>query len=377
MNTESRQSVLCLKTPNFIPPIKLFNAIEFIITMIKIDGSKGEGGGQIIRSSLCLSAITGKPVSLFNIRAGRKKPGLLRQHLTAVQAAKTICRAKVTGAELNSSELTFRPGQLRGGDFHFQIGSAGSATLVAQTVLPALMTTEEASTLRVEGGTHNPKAPCFDYLAKVFLPLIQQMGPRFETQLDSHGFYPAGGGSFQLKIHPTTELAPLEVLNRDNRITPRITAIVSNIPKSVGERECETIAKKTDWDASCFEVVEVPNPRGPGNVVMIELISNQLSEMFTGFGAVGVRAEQIARSTLKMARNYIALADIPVGLHLADQLMLPMGLAALQGKTSRFKTMPLTPHSKTNMDVLQRFLDIEFATEESDNSVMVTVMPRD
>ena len=140
--------------------------------MIEIDGSEGEGGGQIIRSSLTLSAITGKPFTITNVHAGRKKPGLLRQHLTAVNAAKEICRGKTIGAELKSDQLIFHPGAIRSGNYRFQIGTAGSATLVAQTVIPALFTADGVSTIQVEGGTHNPKAPCYDYLANVYLPLV-------------------------------------------------------------------------------------------------------------------------------------------------------------------------------------------------------------
>ena len=168
--------------------------------MIEIDGSQGEGGGQIVRSSLALSAVTGKPFKITNIRAGRKKSGLKRQHVTGVNAAREITGGAVVGAELNSPELTFIPGPIQTRDFHFKIGTAGSTTLVAQTVLPALMMADQPSSITIEGGTHNPGGPPFDFLERVYLPQVEKMGPKFKTQIESYGFYPVGGGKIKIEI---------------------------------------------------------------------------------------------------------------------------------------------------------------------------------
>ena len=162
--------------------------------MIEIDGSFGEGGGQIIRSSLALSAVTGRPFHIANIRAGRKKPGLKLQHVTAVKAATRICNARTEGAELQASEITFEPQPIVGGHYDFKISTAGSVTLVAQTVLPALMLAEQPSTLTFEGGTHNPWAPPFDFLQRSFLPQLNKFGPRVNVKLERPGFFPNGGG---------------------------------------------------------------------------------------------------------------------------------------------------------------------------------------
>src|SRR5712675_2047994 len=164
--------------------------------MITIDGSEGEGGGQILRTSLALSLVTGQPFRMERIRAKRQKPGLLRQHLTAVEAAKTVGRAEATGGALNSQTLEFNPGPVTPGNYRFAVGTAGSATLVFQTVLPALLTASGHSTLTLEGGTHNPLAPPFDFLARSFTPLIHGMGPTVELELRTPGFFPAGGGCF-------------------------------------------------------------------------------------------------------------------------------------------------------------------------------------
>src|SRR5437867_958993 len=170
--------------------------------MLLIDGSQGEGGGQILRTALGLSLVTGTPIRIEKIRAGRAKPGLLRQHLTAVNAATAIGAVDVEGATLGSQELTFRPGTVKPGEYRFAVGTAGSTGLVLQTVLPPLLTAPGPSTLTLEGGTHNPTAPPFDFLARAFLPLISRMGPSATARLERPGFYPAGGGQMHRVDHP-------------------------------------------------------------------------------------------------------------------------------------------------------------------------------
>src|SRR5688572_16449750 len=183
-------------------------------SLITIDGSMGEGGGQVLRTSLALSLVTGKPFRIEKIRAGREKPGLLRQHLTAVNAAAAVGGAHVEGAALGSRELDFRPGPAKPGEYRFAVGTAGSATLVLQAVLPALLTARGASTLVLEGGTHNPFAPPFDFLDKAFLPLLRRMGARVEVALERPGFYPAGGGRFQVRVEPVERLERLDLPSR-------------------------------------------------------------------------------------------------------------------------------------------------------------------
>src|SRR5689334_15022558 len=176
--------------------------------VLTLDGAAGEGGGQILRSALALSLATGTPFRLDRIRGKRRPAGLLRQHLTALNAATEIGDAEVIGAQIGSSTITFTPRAVNPGTYRFAVGTAGSTTLVLQTVLPALMTASGPSELVLEGGTHNPFAPPFDFLARAFLPLIERMGPRFEASLERPGFYPAGGGKFQLRIDPAARLAP-------------------------------------------------------------------------------------------------------------------------------------------------------------------------
>ena len=173
---------------------------------VQLDGAQGEGGGQILRTALTLSMITGQPFRIENIRARRAKPGLLRQHLTAVNAASEICSAEVQGAEPGSSTLRFIPNRIKGGNYLFAIGTAGSCTLVLQTILPALWFADEPSTVVITGGTHNPAAPPADFLIRAWLPLMHRMGVKMTLDLIRHGFYPAGGG----EIHATVD--PIEAL---------------------------------------------------------------------------------------------------------------------------------------------------------------------
>jgi RNA 3'-terminal phosphate cyclase (ATP) len=335
--------------------------------ILTIDGSFGEGGGQVLRSSLAMSLVTGRPFAIENIRAGRKKPGLMRQHLTAVCAAADVSHAEVAGATIGSRRLEFRPGTVTPGNYKFSVGTAGSTTLVLQTVLPALMLAESESTLTLEGGTHNPFAPPLDFLTKAYLPLVNRMGPKvtINPQDVRPGFYPAGGGSFRVHVHPARQLGRLELMERGEIRKRRVTALVANLPQHVGERECHTIAKKTGWPQECFQVEMVERSHGPGNIVFIELESEQVTEVFTGFGQIGVRAEAVATRALDDARAY-QVAGVPVGKYLADQLMLPLGIGAHFGAGGgSFRTMALSLHATTHIEVLHRFLELDTNVEQT------------
>jgi RNA 3'-terminal phosphate cyclase (ATP) len=334
-------------------------------SLLTIDGSFGEGGGQVLRSSLALSLVTGKPFVIENIRAGRKKPGLMRQHLTSVSAAAEVGQADVEGAAVGSKRLTFRPNAIRPGNYKFSVGTAGSTTLVLQTVLPALMIAPSDSTVTLEGGTHNPFAPPFDFLAKTYLPLVNRLGPRVDARLERPGFYPAGGGCFTVQIKPSAQLGKLELIERGEMIAHRVRAVIANLPRHIAERECRAIADKTSWDESCFAVEEAKNSRGPGNVVMIELESAALTEVFIGFGQLGVKAEEVAMQAIRLARDYLA-SGVPVYEYLADQIMLLLGIGAYQGTGGGvFRTMSLSRHATTHLEILRRFMDLEIGVENN------------
>jgi len=337
--------------------------------MITIDGSEGEGGGQILRTSLALSLVTGQPFRMERIRAKRQKPGLLRQHLTAVEAAKTVGCAEVAGAELNSQTLEFRPGPVTPGNYRFAVGTAGSATLVLQTVLPALLTAPDRSTLTLEGGTHNPMAPPFDFLAKCFMPLIQRMGPSVELELRRHGFFPAGGGRFHARIEPSKKLSRLNLLERGPIRERRARILVSKLPEHVGQRELAVLREELKWREDECNIEAVQYPVGPGNAVVLAVEAQHVTEIFTGFGERGRPAEEVAKSAVEAAKVWLE-ADVPVDEHLADQLFIPMVLAS----GGSFRTTKPSLHTTTNAEVIQRFLPASIRVEqESELAWRVTV----
>lgn len=337
--------------------------------MLTIDGSMGEGGGQLLRSSLALSMVTGTPFRIERIRANRSKPGLRQQHLTAVQAAARISHADVKGDRIGSDELTFAPGRVTPGEYVFSVGTAGSATLVFQTVLPPLLTASGPSRLTFEGGTHNPHAPPFDFLVDAYLPLINRMGPQVSARLEEHGFYPAGGGRFVAEITPAPRLQGFELLERGEWRSRRGCAIVANLPLHIAEREIRTLQGRSRWPQESFHVEVIENSAGPGNAVLITLEGEQLTEVFSAFGELGKRAEAVAREAWQDCEAYLH-AGVPVDPHLADQLMLPLAIAG----SGAYLTMPLTEHSTTHMEIIRRFLPIKVQAEaRDDGSCLVSI----
>ena len=320
--------------------------------MITIDGARGEGGGQILRTSLALSLITGRPVRFHNIRAGRRKPGLLRQHLTGLRAAAAIGEARVTGDQLGSREVTFAPTRSpAGGGYHFKVGSAGSAGLVLQTVLPALLRASGPSGVVIEGGTHNMSSPPHDFLERCYLPLLAEMGGDVALTLERPGFYPAGGGRYRVRVTPS-DLAPIEVLERGPLRGLRARAVVSQIHDDIARRELRALQTRLGLDEDAVELRRETRSPGPGNVVTVDVESERLTAVFTGFGKKGVTAEAVAKGLAKEVQAYLA-SGAPVGSHLADQLLLLMALAG----GGRFVTQRPTLHTTTNVETIQRFLD--------------------
>jgi len=337
---------------------------------VVIDGSIGEGGGQILRTALAASLVTGTPFRMEKIRAGRERPGLMRQHLTAVRAAVEVSGAAATGAEVGSQDLTFRPGPVRAGRYAFKIGSAGSTTLVLETVLPALALAGAPSTVEIEGGTHNPLAPPFDFVARAWLPLLERMGVTARVRLERPGFHPAGGGRIVAEIEPASAFRPIELTERGEVVERRAVARVAALPGEIALRELAIVEKKLGWDRAWLRPEVLDDAYGPGNVLVIEVASRQVREVFTGFGEKGVSAEEVGRTAADAVREYLA-AGVPVGEHLADQLLLPLALA----RGGRFRTLPLSSHARTAIEVIRMFLpDVAFlVTPALDRSVDVTL----
>jgi RNA 3'-terminal phosphate cyclase (ATP) len=338
--------------------------------MIELDGATGEGGGQVLRTALTLSMITGQPFRIANIRARRAKPGLMRQHLVAVLAAAQVSDAVVTGADVGAQSLTFAPKRIKSGDYQFAIGTAGSCTLVLQTILPALLYGDAASTVRITGGTHNPMAPPVQSLQRAYCRLLAAMGAQVDIEILRCGFYPAGGGVLLASVAPCSALRPFELLTRGKRLSGYAESIVAGVSASVARRELESIGAGMGWGESQLLVCSLPAEQGPGNALLITLEHEHVTEVFAAFGEKMVRAEAVAKSVLQEARRYIA-SNAAVGEHLADQIMLPMALAG----GGRLSMECVSQHARTNAEIITRFLPVSIVFEAGDRCEVCIVQP--
>lgn len=330
---------------------------------IKIDGSQGEGGGQVLRTALTLSILTQQNIELINIRAGRKKTGLLRQHLTCVLAAQEICNATTEGVELGATRIRFSPGEVKSGDYHFSIGTAGSTVLVCQTILPVLALAKESSTVTFEGGTHNGMSPSLSFLQQSFLPVLKNMGVNCQVNISSLGFYPAGGGKWQIVIEPSLALKPICLTEAGSDSARNIencslNALVSLLPESIGQREVTAAKKILNWQNASSQVQEVVTP-GPGNSFQLSIDSKTHSSVFEVVGELGLSAEKVAKRAAGRVNKFIH-AKAAVEEHLADQLLLLIALAG----SGRFTTTKPSLHTTTNVDVIKQILGCEIKMEQ-------------
>lgn len=321
--------------------------------MLVIDGSIGEGGGQILRTALSLSLCLQRPFRLTNIRLHRRKPGLQRQHLVAVRAAAAIGRAEVQGDELDSTELSFTPAGITGGDYRFDIGSAGSTTLVFQTLVLPLLKAAAPSRLVLQGGTHNPLAPSFEFMQLAFLPLLARMGAKVEIELVRPGYYPVGAGEVRARIQPCSQLQPLILEERGAVRRINAVATLSRLPEHIAERELRLVAEGLGLEPAALSVRHESEARCPGNALQVTVESEACTEVFTGIGQRGLPAEEVAERVVEQVRRYLD-AGVPVGPYLADQLLLPLALAG----GGAFVTVAPDRHTPTNIEVIQQFLAI-------------------
>ena len=319
--------------------------------MIIIDGSEGEGGGQVVRNACALSLVTGRPFRITNVRGGREKPGLMRQHVTAIEAACKIGGGECEGVAVGSREMLFRPGKVSAGDYHFAVGTAGSTNLVLQTILMPLLLADGPSRIVLEGGTHNVFAPPFDFIDRVFLPIVNRMGPRVSARLVRHGFYPRGGGRIEVEIEPAP-LVPVECVERGAMLSCSATAFFAGLPFDVADREIRMAKKLLDWPERAFSVRELPAEQGPGNILLLEAVYEHTTEIVSGFGKLGVPAEQLAKRAAGRMQGYLDSTAF-AGPYLADQLLLPFAIAG----GGVFTTVKPSEHTKTAADIIVLFLD--------------------
>jgi len=330
------------------------------VETVFIDGSSGEGGGQILRTSLALACITGKNLHIENIRAARRNPGLAKQHLAAVQAACKISNAQCHGAAISSKVLDFQPGAVQSGDFYFDVGSAGSASLVIQTLLPALFLADKPSIVTVVGGTHNPWAPPYDFLCETFLPAIATAGFQASCRLIRHGFFPAGGGKITFDVQPWQKQKEKTIdfckPMKKSKIYGRI--YTSKLPIHIAEKQ-KKLLLKSKLDFQNIEHLEVIDSVGAGNCVTIRLSSPSRTTVFTAFGMKGKPSEEVVSEVVKLAENFLA-SGAGVDRFLADQLLIYMALA----QAGCYTTNELSSHLQTNMEIIKKFLPVDFNVEQ-------------
>jgi RNA 3'-terminal phosphate cyclase (ATP) len=342
--------------------------------VIELNGATGEGGGQILRSALALAMCTGQPMRIQHIRAKRPKPGLMRQHLTCVQAAVAVCGARVEGVELASQTLLFEPGPVLAGDYAFNVGTAGSCTLVLQTVLPALMQCALPSRVSLRGGTHNPMAPPFHFLERGFAPLLRRLGVGIDLVLRRHGFYPAGGGEIAVEIRPPAAgLLACDVMDRGELQEAYAECLAAAVPSVVAERELATIGQLLGWAGDQLRTPGMRQNEGPGNALLATLAHAQVTEVFTSFGAKGVSAERVAQLLAHEVKAYLA-SDAALAPHLTDQWMLPLALAVVaRGGAASFTCSEMTEHATTNIEVIEKFLPVRFDVQTTASRSQVRV----
>jgi len=294
---------------------------------VRIDGSKGEGGGQVLRTSLSLSAAYGKPFEMQNIRAKRDKPGLKRQHLTCVRAVAQICGAQVEGDEVGSMRLSFKPGKIKGGTYQFDIGTAGAVMLVAQTVIPVLLRADSPSSVTITGGTHVPFAPIWEFFAETYLPELRRMGARVEAELEQCGFYPAAGGVVKLRVWPYDETkrpARYELTDLGAYLGGTVEGVVSHIPRSIAEAEVGIVGNQLR-DLALERVVREVDAFGPGNYCCARLRYEHATVVISAIGTYGKSRKSVANEVVHQIRNFVKSGKA-CEKHLADQLLVPLHL---------------------------------------------------
>jgi len=340
--------------------------------MVDIDGSLGEGGGQVVRTALALSVLTGKSLRISQIRAARSKPGLAAQHVTVVRALAEVCDAAVDGDVVGSTDVVFEPASpARPGDYVFDVsdaakgGSAGSVTLVLQALLLPLALSGEASRLTLKGGTHVSWSPPFDFVEDVYLPILGRMGLSVSCRLVAWGFYPVGGGRIAVEIQPTASLTSLKLTERGELKCIRGRAIACNLPSHIAVRMVNRARNLlADLEVPIRLDPEKARGNGPGAALCLAAEYEHVVVGFSALGARGKPAPTVAEEACEALREHDE-NGAPVTPHLADQLLLP---ASLANGRSVFRTSRITRHLLTNADIIREFLPVQINVDGSEGS---------
>jgi RNA 3'-terminal phosphate cyclase (ATP) len=328
---------------------------------IELDGSFGEGGGQILRTSLALSLVTGRPFHLRNVRASRPKPGLHPQHLMCVRAAARVGGATVRGDRLGSTDLVFEPGDVVAGDCHFPIGTAGATGLVLQTLyLPLALRGDGPSHVRIEGGTHVTASPCFHFLDTTWRAYVALVGMRVRLSMSRPGFYPRGGGEVEAWIEPSPRLRGLELLERGPVTRVSGFSAVGRLPGHIAERQARQARQRLEGTGLEVDIREEAWQNGPGTVLGLVVETAPVPALFFGLGQRGKPAERVADEAADQALGYLGAAPAAVDPHSADQIVLPLALA--EGP-SAYSVSEVTRHLRTNIAVIRRFVERDIACD--------------
>jgi RNA 3'-phosphate cyclase len=328
--------------------------------MLELDGSFGEGGGQILRTSLALSLLTGRAFHLRNVRAGRAKPGLQPQHLMSVRAAGTIGRAQMRGASLGSSDLVFEPGEVRAGTYRFDIGTAGAIGLVLHTLyLPLALRGQTPSELTLIGGTHVSTSPCFHFLDTTWRRYLERCGLRLSLRMNRPGFYPRGGGVVEAFIQPCSELRGIRLGARGTVKASGFSA-VAGLDESIARRQARRARFRLEKYGLKADIREETWEGGPSTVLAVELDTAPVPTLFFALGARGKPAERVADEAVDQVIAYLDAGDALVDAHSADQIVLPLALA---DGPSEYRIAEVTLHLTTNIGVIRRFLERDIVCE--------------
>lgn len=341
--------------------------------MLEIDGSYGEGGGQVLRTSLSLSCLLKKSFRIFNIRIKRKKPGLMPQHLMGIRALKLISDAKVEGDSVGSTELIFEPKEVRAGEYVFDIGTAGSISLLLQALLPPLIFAKNRTTLSLRGGTHVPFSPTFHYINEVFIPVVRILGIDIKADIESYGFYPKGGGKVRVEIMPADRIIGMNLLERGKIKNIKGISGVGNLPLSIAERQKDSATKVLASQGLKAEIEAFAVPAfGNGTFIFLKAETENCIAGFSSLGERGKKAELVGGEVARSFLDYY-LTDMCLDPHLADQIVLYLAIA--HGE-SLFTTSEITNHLLTNLWVIRRFLGTSYKIEgEMRKPGKVTISP--
>jgi len=338
---------------------------------IKIDGGFGEGGGQILRTSIALSAITKKPVEVSNIRAKRDNPGLRPQHLTAIKAVASLCEANVENLNVGSSMIRFSPKEMQGGSMKMDVGTAGSITMILQAIIPAVSLANKGADVELIGGTDNRWSPTFDYLRYVVRPAYKILGINFDVNVLKRGYYPAGGGIVKASIEPCSKLNALDMVSAPT-VEPKMISVCSSLPKHVAERQiASALSRLQKENVKCNSYsASLEQSHSPGSSILIYSTSDY--GPFIGGDSIGERGKRAEEVGAEAADKFLDayLSNAPIDPHLADMLVLPLSLA--EGR-SKFVVNKASQHLSTNLYIASKIVNCSYAISRYDSNYIVTV----